>query len=102
MTDAGRADDLAERIAAAATGCAGVQELSADGGKYVTYRAGLPVRGVVVGDEEITVCVVAATDRPVLETAEDVGAAVAPLAEGRPVHVVVADVVPGVGARGAS
>ncbi|MBO2446411.1 hypothetical protein J4573_04875 [Actinomadura barringtoniae] len=85
-------DDLSDRIAAAAQACTGVEGLSAEGGKYVTYRAGTPVRGVVVGDGEITVCVVAATDRPVLETAEDVGAAVAPLADGRPVHVVVADV----------
>ena len=87
--------DLAERIAAAAEACEGVEGLSAGGGQYVTYRAGLPVRGVLVGDDEITVCVVAAIDRPGLETAEDVGAAVAPLAGGRPVHVVVADLAPG-------
>ncbi|MEU5879919.1 hypothetical protein [Spirillospora sp. NPDC047279] len=94
--DAPSAGDLAERIAAAAAGCDGVVRLSA-AEATVTYRRGLPLRGVAVHGDEIAVGVVVTLDRPVTETADAVAAAVAPLAGDRPVHVIVGDVVAGEG-----
>ncbi|HEX2315908.1 MAG TPA: hypothetical protein VHJ17_19335 [Thermomonospora sp.] len=97
--DAGRGEgtpmttaEFAERIAETAAACPGVAELSAGPwGHVVTYRPGLPLRGVAVREDEVQVGVVALPDRPVTETAETVGAAVAPLAGGRDVHVIVTD-----------
>lgn len=90
--------EFAERIAERARGCPGVADLVAGPwGQAVTYRPGAPLQGVAVHDDEVQVSVVALTDRPVTETAEAVGAAVAPLAGGRPVHVFVADLAEAAG-----
>ncbi|REE98658.1 hypothetical protein [Thermomonospora umbrina] len=84
--------ELAERIAETAADCPGVVELSAGPwGHVVTYRPGLPLRGVAMRDDEVQVSIVVRPDRPVTETAQAVGAAVAPLAGGRDVNVIIAD-----------
>lgn len=85
--------DLAERIAGTVEGCPGVAGLSAGAwGRTTTYRPGLPLLGVVVRDTEIEVGVVIRPGRPVTEIAEEVRVAVAPLADGRPVNVMIEDI----------
>ncbi|WP_103936667.1 hypothetical protein [Thermomonospora echinospora] len=97
MTTAEFATRIAERVRA----CPGVADLTAGPwGHVVTYRPGPPLQGVAVYDDEVRVSLVALADRPLTETAEAVGAAVAPLAGGRRVHVIVADVVADVAAGG--
>jgi hypothetical protein len=90
--------EFAARIAERARACPGVAGLTAGPwGRVVTYRPGPPLPGVAVHDDEVQVSVVALVDRPVTETAEAVGAAIAALAGGREVHVIVADVTDAAG-----
>ncbi|GAA2581214.1 hypothetical protein SMC26_21250 [Actinomadura fulvescens] len=97
-TGAPPAGELAERVAETAVRCRGVARLATDGPeRVVTYRPGAPLRGVAVHDDELVVCVVATLERPVFETADEVAAAVAPLADGRSVHVIVGDIVTAAG-----
>ena len=71
---------LADRIVAAVTGCAAVAGLTeAPGGPVATYLPGRTISGVAVRDGEVEVCVVARYGLPLLEVAEQVRQAVAPL-----------------------
>ncbi|MGK5550409.1 hypothetical protein ACSNOI_02280 [Actinomadura kijaniata] len=84
--------ERAERVAAAATGVDGVAGLTAGPrGRLVTYRVGAPVAGVAFRDADVEIGLVAEYGRVLPELADAVRAAVLPLAGGRPVHVLVAD-----------
>ncbi|MEW2356731.1 hypothetical protein [Spirillospora sp. NPDC029432] len=85
---------LAERIGAAVADLPEVAGLSAGPRAHVvTYRVGAPYAGVAVREGEIEVGVtVARPDRPLPAIAESVRRAALPLAGGRPVHVLVADI----------
>ncbi|TMQ97222.1 hypothetical protein ETD83_20380 [Actinomadura soli] len=88
--------DLADQVAEAAMACQDVRALTA--GPHVriaTYRAGLPLAGVAVRDGEIEIGVVVRYGRPLPEIAEDVRRLVAPLAGGRKVDVLIADLADG-------
>ncbi|WP_239137009.1 hypothetical protein [Sphaerisporangium rufum] len=100
VTAAGDTGEPADRIAAAVTGCPDVAGLAR--GPLATYLAGRTVPGVAVRDDAIEVAVVARYGRPLAEIAEQVRAAVAPLAGGRPVDVRVDDIsMPGDGGTAA-
>jgi len=62
-------------------------------GEVATYLPGERVGGVVVREETVTVHVVVRWPTPVAEAARQVRAAVAPLAAGRRVDTVAADIV---------
>ncbi len=84
---------LADRIVAAVTGCAAVAGLTeAPGGPVATYLPGRTISGVAVRDGEVEVCVVARYGLPLLEVAEQVRQAVAPLVPERVVDVVIGDI----------
>lgn len=88
---------VADAAAAAARGCAGVVDLSGGlVGEIGTYLPGRRVPGVRVQDDRITVHVVAQYGLPLPVVGDEVraavGGAVATLAPGRPVDVVVDDV----------
>ena len=84
---------LADRIVAAVTGCAAVAGLTeAPGGPVATYLPGRTISGVAVRDGEVEVCVVARYGLPLLEVAEQVRQAVAPLVPDRVVDVVIGDI----------
>ncbi|MFB4319726.1 hypothetical protein [Actinomadura sp. 21ATH] len=88
---------LAERIGAAVAELPEVAGLSAGPrAQVVTYRVGPPYAGVAVREGEVEVGVnVARPDRPLPAIAESVRQAALPLAGGRPVHVLVADIAEG-------
>lgn len=91
---AARADpEPAEVVAEAALGCTAVAGLDDSG--VGTYLPGRRVSGVVLRDDLVEVSVVLRWDgsTPLPELAERVRQAVQPVAGGRPVDVVVADVV---------
>ena len=84
----------ADRVASAALAVPGVTGLHAGSfGEVGTYLVGRQVRGVRLRPEGADVHVTVAMGRPLLEVAEAVRAAVAPLVEGE-VTVVVEDVSP--------
>jgi len=88
---------LADRIVTAVTGCAAVAGLTeAPGGPVATYLPGRTISGVAVRAGEVEVCVVARYGLPLLEVAEQVRQAVAPLVPDRVVDIVIGDItVPG-------
>lgn len=84
---------LADRIAAAVTGCAAVAGLAdAPGGPVATYLPGRTVSGVAVRTGRVEVCVTARYGLPLPEVAEQVRQAVAPLVPDRVVDVVIGDI----------
>ena len=85
--------ELADRIAAAVTGCPGVAGLTQIPGMPVaTYLPGRTVSGVAVRPAEVEVCVVARYGPPLPQVAAQVRQAVEPLVPGRAVDVVIADI----------
>ena len=86
------APDLAEAVASATLAVAGVNALHAGiVGEVATYLPGRRINGVRLGDDACEVHIVLDWGSPVVETADDVRAAVEPLVDG-PVHVTVEDV----------
>jgi hypothetical protein len=88
----------AERVAHAAEGVPTVARLSAGslGVEVATYLPGRRVRGVRITDDHVEVHVVARWPAVLPEVADDVRAAVTPLAAGLPVEVRIDDLdVPG-------
>ena len=84
---------LADRVAEAAADCPDVLRLTAGPhGRIATYRAGLPLAGVAVRDRAIEVAVVVRYGRPGPRIAADVRERIRPLAAGREVNVLIADV----------
>lgn len=83
-----------QAVADAALACHCVADLAADGpGQLATYLPGERVVGVALRDDVCEIGVVLRLDgRPLPELADEVRAAVEPVAQ-RPVHVVVTDVV---------
>jgi hypothetical protein len=75
------------------TKCAAVAGLTdAPGGPVATYLPGRTVSGVAVRAGEVEVCVTARYGLPLLEVAEQVRQAVAPLAPDRVVDVVIGNI----------
>jgi uncharacterized alkaline shock family protein YloU len=96
---------LADRIAAAVTGCPDVAGLAVIPGRPVaTYLPGRTVSGVAVRPAEVEISVVARYGPPLPEVAAQVRQAVEPLVPGRTVDVVIADITSpqATGSRGAS
>ncbi|TFV64135.1 hypothetical protein E4P41_02530 [Geodermatophilus sp. DF01-2] len=84
--------ETADTIAAAVTACPAVAALHGGGlRRTATYLPGRRVDGVRLADDRIEVSVVAVQGAPVALLADQVRAAVAPLAGGRVVDVHVAD-----------
>jgi hypothetical protein len=84
---------LADRIAAAVTRCPDVVGLTQSPGLPVaTYLPGRTVSGVAVRPAEVEVSVVARYGPPLAQVAAQVRRAVAPLAPGRAVDVVIGDI----------
>ena len=93
----GRAPDglaeLADRIAAAVTGCPDVAGLTQIPGRpMATYLPGRTVSGVAVRPAEVEICLVARYGPPLPQVAAHVRQAVEPLVPGRVVDVVIADI----------
>ncbi|MCW2866980.1 MAG: hypothetical protein JWR20_1168 [Marmoricola sp.] len=87
-------DSPADRVASAALAVPGVTGLHAGSfGEVGTYLVGRQVHGVRLRPDGAEVHVTVAMGRPLLEVAQAVRAAVAPLVEGE-VTVVVEDVSP--------
>lgn len=84
---------LADQIARSVTGCPGVAGLA--DGPVGTYLPGRVVPGVAVRDGAVEVAVVARYGVAITEVADQVRAAVEPLAPGWPVDVRVEDVAAG-------
>ena len=85
--------ELADRIAAAVTGCPDVAGLTQVPGMPVaTYLPGRAVSGVAVRPAEVKICVVARYGPPLPQVAAQIRQAVEPLVPGRVVNVVVADI----------
>ncbi|WP_034590609.1 hypothetical protein [Hamadaea tsunoensis] len=83
-----------DAIAAAVRACPGVADLDAGHpAELATYLPGRRVAGVRVADATVEVQVRAQWGRPLPEIAGEVQVAVAPLAGGRRVDVLIADVV---------
>lgn len=83
-------------IAAAVRSCPGVARLHGGVfGEVATYLPGRRVVGVQVGEQRIAVHFVARLGQPVREVADGVRGAVAPLAQGMPVDVIIEDVAVG-------
>jgi hypothetical protein len=90
--------ELADRIAATATGCPDVAGLTQNPGIPVaTYLRGRTVSGVAVRPAEVEICVVARYGPPLAQVAAQVRRAVAPLVPGRVVDVVIGDIALGGG-----
>ncbi len=82
-----------DAIAAAVRACVGVDDLDAGHPVEVaTYLPGRRVAGVRLADGTVEVQVRALWGRPLPQIAADVQAAVAPLAGGRRVDVLIADI----------
>jgi len=89
-----------DAIAAAVRACPGVADLDAGHpAELATYLPGRRVAGVRAADATVEVQVRVRWGRPLPEIAGEVQAAVAPLAGGRRVDVLIADVV-GISAAG--
>jgi hypothetical protein len=87
--------ELADRIAAAVTRCPDVAGLTQNPGIPVaTYLPGRTVSGVAVRPAAVEICVVARYGPPLARVATQVRQAVAPLAPGRVVDIVIGDVAP--------
>ena len=85
--------ELADLIVAAVTSCPAVAGLTQlPGIPVATYLPGRTVSGVAVRPGEVEVCVVAHYGLPLPEIAEQVRQAVASLAPGRVVDVVIGDI----------
>jgi uncharacterized alkaline shock family protein YloU len=85
--------ELADRIAAAVTGCPGVAGLTQIPGMPVaTYLRGRTMSGVAVRPAEVEICVAARYGPPLPQVAAQVRQAVEPLVPGRVVDVVIADI----------
>jgi hypothetical protein len=85
--------ELADRIAAAVTGCPDVAGLTQVPGMPVaTYLPGRTMSGVAVRSAEVEICVVARYGPPLPQVAVQVRQAVQPLVPGRVVDVVIADI----------
>ena len=85
--------ELADRIAATATGCPDVAGLTQNPGVPVaTYLPGRTVYGVAVRPAEVEICVVARYGPPLAQVAAQVRQAVEPLVPGRVVDVVIGDI----------
>jgi hypothetical protein len=85
--------ELADRIAAAVTGCPDVAGLTqVPGIPVATYLPGRTVSGVAVRPAEVEICVVARYGLPLPQVAAQVRQAVEPLVPGRVVDVVIADI----------
>jgi uncharacterized alkaline shock family protein YloU len=85
--------ELADRIAAAVTGCPGVAGLTQIPGVPVaTYLRGRTMSGVAVRPAEVEICVVARYGPALPQVAAQVRQAVEPLVPGRVVDVVIADI----------
>lgn len=92
---AGATAVTADAIATAVAACPAVVSLAGGGpGLIATYLPGRRVDGVRLGPDRVTVSVVGVQGIPVAVLADQVRAAVAPLAPGVPVDVHVADVGP--------
>lgn len=93
---------LADQIAEAAGACPAVAGLAA--GPVATYLPGRTVPGVAIREDAVLVSVVAWYGTPVAEVAEQVRAAVHPLAPLRRIDVSIDDlaVPPGAGQVGSS
>ncbi|MFI0404656.1 hypothetical protein [Actinomadura sp. 3N508] len=88
--------DLADQVAEAAMTCPDVHALTAGPhARVATYRAGLPLAGVAVREDEIEIGVVVRYGRPLPEIAEDVRRLVRPLADRRTIDVLIADLADG-------
>ncbi|MEU4830456.1 hypothetical protein [Streptosporangium sp. NPDC023615] len=73
--------------------CPDVADLSGGPfGTVATYRPGEMMPGVALREDEVEVSVVVRLGRPLPEIAEEVRAAVAPMAGGRPVNVHIGGV----------
>jgi hypothetical protein len=82
----------ADAVAAAVLACPAVASLHGGGlRRTATYLPGRLVEGVHVDEDRIRVSVVAVQDVPVPVLAEQIRAAVAPLAPGRAIDVHLAD-----------
>jgi hypothetical protein len=82
-----------DAVAAAVAGCAGVAAL--DGGPFgevATYLPGRKVVGVVVGNGRVTVQIRSRWGITAADLAARITAVLAPLADSRPVDVVIADI----------
>ena len=85
--------ELADRIAAAVTGCPGVAGLTQIPGMPVaTYLRGRTMSGVAVRPAVVVICVAARYGPPLPQVAAQVRQAVEPLVPGRVVDVVIADI----------
>ena len=85
--------ELADRIAAAVTGCPEVAGLAQTPGRPVaTYLPGRTVSGVAVRPTEVEISVVACYGPPLPQVAAHVRQSVEPLVPGRVVDVVIADI----------
>ena len=88
LVEAGTADAIVAAVAA----CPAVASLHGGGlRRTATYLPGRLVEGVHVDDDRVRVSVVAVQGVPVVQVAEQIRAAVAPLVPGRAVDVHVAD-----------
>ncbi|SEN72340.1 hypothetical protein [Nonomuraea pusilla] len=88
--------DEARAIAGRARSCQGVAGLS--GGRFgtvATYLPGERLTGISVNDRAVEIAIVATTDRPLPEAADEVRRAVMDLAGGRRVNVRIDDIVEG-------
>ncbi len=82
----------ADAIAAAVLACPAVAALYGGGPVQVaTFLPGRRVEGVQLADDRVRVAVVAAYGVPMIVLAEQVRAAVSPLAGGRPVDLHIGD-----------
>ncbi len=85
--------ELADRIAAAVTGCPDVAGLTQiPGSPVATHLRGRTVSGVAVRPAAVEICVVARYGPPLPQVAAQIRQAVAPLVPGRVVDVVIADI----------
>lgn len=86
----------ADAVAAAVTACAAVASLHAGGvaRRTATYLPGRRIDGVHVDPDRVAVSVVGVQGIPVTILADQVRAAAAPFAAGRPVDVHVVDLQP--------
>jgi hypothetical protein len=93
-----------DAVAQATRGCRGVEDLHGGfPGEVATYLPGRRLAGVRVGSHAVEVQVRAAWNTPVQQIADGIRAAVAPLAGGRTVDVIIGDLgdPPGSGQTGA-
>jgi|SRR5579875_3308956 len=84
----------ADQISAAVLACPGVAGMSAGGfGEIRSYLPGRTVPGIRLGGQAVEVHVTARYGPPLPAVAAQIAAAVAPLLAGRPLRVVVEDIL---------